>query len=425
MTLCSWSILCMNVPAPNESLLRIYIRKLYLTALALLGPEFIFQIALTQWESARQSVKDFHECGYTDWTMKHAFYADMGGFVLKTKDWVPFPVNAKQLHYLVTEGYVDFPQLTTRDIADRNKVDSMLRFITLCQTLWFVVNIAAREYQDLAITTAELTTAAFIVCTVATMYCWAHKPADIETAIVIESHATIAQILLEAGDRAKKPYSRTPLDFVSRKEWPWSLYWSNWVNILRNMGLDVVQLERPIVRFENTAIPEPSPAGFRACLILTSIYAAIFVCAWNYSFPTRAEQILWRIESLVVFGCLAAFWAVGKYAFEIYPELKGKRRLSGSEGEQDEKASNQNQEPTTGKRHKSRLERIADSVRNNSVGKDPELTVPLKAILPMYVAGFLYCQARAYIFIEDIIELRSLPKSAYRTVDWSSMLPHI
>lgn len=34
---------------------------MYLTALALLGPEFIFQIALSQWQSACRSVRDFHE----------------------------------------------------------------------------------------------------------------------------------------------------------------------------------------------------------------------------------------------------------------------------------------------------------------------------------------------------------------------------
>lgn len=324
MTLCSWSILCINLPAADDTVLQIYIRKLHLAILALMGPEFVFQIALTQWESACRSVKEFHEGGYTEWTMKHAFFADMGGFIFKTKDWVPFPVNAKQLHFLVTKGYVDFPNLSKREISERNKVDSMLRFIMLCQTLWFIFNLVSRSYQKLAITTVELTTAAFIMCSVATMFCWAHKPADIETAEVIKVNITIAQTLLEAGERAQEPYSRTPLDFVERKEWPWSLYWSNWVSVLRHMGLNLVQLKRPISRFENTAIPEPSRTGYFAFLLLATIYASIFVCGWNYSFPTRAEQVLWRIQSLIVVGCVLASWAIGAFALEIYPALRNR-----------------------------------------------------------------------------------------------------
>ena len=109
MFLCSWSVLCMNVPGPDDSRFQVFKRKLYMTALAFLGPEFIFQIALGQFVSARHSIKDFHASGYKQWTMTHAFYADMGGFILHTKDWVPFPIDAKQLYYLVTEGHVKFP----------------------------------------------------------------------------------------------------------------------------------------------------------------------------------------------------------------------------------------------------------------------------------------------------------------------------
>jgi hypothetical protein len=103
-----------------------------MTALAFLGLEFIFQVALGQLVSARQSVKDFHASGYKEWTMTHAFYADMGGFVLQTRDWVPFPIDAKQLHYLVTEKYIEFPGITRAEIADKNKVDGLFRILTVC-----------------------------------------------------------------------------------------------------------------------------------------------------------------------------------------------------------------------------------------------------------------------------------------------------
>ena len=55
-----------------------------------------------------------------------AFFADMGGFVLQTPDWVSFPIDAKQLHYLVTKGYVADPEATEDTIRDRNKIGGFL-----------------------------------------------------------------------------------------------------------------------------------------------------------------------------------------------------------------------------------------------------------------------------------------------------------
>jgi hypothetical protein len=422
MFLCSWSSLCLNVPAPKDTQWKIFRRKAYLTALALLGPEFIFQIALSQWESARQSVADFKALGI-EWTMTHAFYADMGGFVLKAKDSVPFPINAKQLHYLVLKGYVKPPKIDEQLIADKNKVDGMLRLITVCQSLWFIVSIAGRASLHLVITTGELTTAAFIVCSLATTICWYNKPADVQTSEVIETETTLEQMMEDAGDVAKRPYRHTPLDFVSRKEWAWSLYWSNWTNILRKMHIVIYLQSRPIDRIQNTLVTEPSTLGYGIFLLLTVIYASIFVCGWNYSFPTVVEQNLWRISSTAVLVCVVLFWAIGYFAFSVHPahlqplfEARKRRRIRDAEVSPPD--------PTWAAfKQKARL--VCDRIKNNSIERDPDLTVPLKAILPIYLIGVVYCHARAYIFIEDILQLRSLPASAYSTLDWIDFWPHV
>jgi len=95
MVLCSWSTLCMNMPGPSESRTQILWRRLALTALGFLCPELIFEIALGQWLSARQSVTDFNSSGFGNrsvkggWTMKEAFFTDMGGFILHTRIAIP------------------------------------------------------------------------------------------------------------------------------------------------------------------------------------------------------------------------------------------------------------------------------------------------------------------------------------------------
>jgi hypothetical protein len=72
--LCCWSVLCINVPPSH-------------------------------W-GRKRSVQDFHSSGFTSWSLKHAFLSDMGGFSLKATDFVEFPLNAKQVHYLVTHNYI-------------------------------------------------------------------------------------------------------------------------------------------------------------------------------------------------------------------------------------------------------------------------------------------------------------------------------
>ncbi len=434
MFLCSWSILCLNVPGPDDSPFRLFRRRVYITALAFLGPEFLFQIALGQMLSARNSVQQFRESNQqlpneekVKWTMTHAFYADMGGFKLRIKEGsefpdklLEFPIDAKQVHYLWTEGYIEAPKITREDIRDKNKVDMVLRVFTIFQIVWFVVDMAGRRAQNLAITCGELTTAAFIVCSFGTVLCWIYKPADVTTWVYIETEATIAEIHDKAGDRAA---GRTPLDFVSRKEWPWSIYWSNWINILRCLGIVFAPETKPVNRFENTYSLE-LPGNTKWIFFgVTAAYSGIFVAGWNYSFPTQTELILWRAAAGTMCASLVAYWVITEFGFVWWPFLEEKLRGDSQDTSDIEKVSKPSSRVHPG-RLKSKLKYAARCVRNNTMSEDPQFNVPLKAILPMYVIGVFYCHARTYLFVADIIQLRSLPASAFDTVDWSKFLPH-
>jgi hypothetical protein len=416
---CSWNVLCINVPTPGSRPSALFWLKAYLVPLIWLGPEFILIMAIGQLLSARQSVADFHSSGYTEWTIRLAFFADMGGFVLKTPDWVPFPIDAKQLHYLVTKEYVAYPDATEDTIRDRNKVDGSLRIITFCQITWFLIVTIARAVQHLEITGGDLTVVAYIIVTLITAFCWRHKPADVLTAITIESKESLREILLQAGDCAQERYQDTPLDFVSRREWPWSLYFQNWTNILRNMGINFRPHVRPVTRFRNTAFPVVEGKALLVSMGVALVHSAIFLCGWNFSFPTRTEQILWRAASTTVLASVPLYWIITEFSFVFYPSIR--RRLTSDL----EKHSSLR----SGSRHAANgitrgIKSFFASCRNNSISKDPQLDVPLKAILPIYILGVFYCHARVFIFVEDILQLRSLPPSAYQTVSWQSFIPH-
>lgn len=144
ISLCSWSTLCLNLPAVGDSYFRIVRRKIYMTGLGILGPEIILQLALGQWASARRSVELFHSSGYTSWTMTHAFFADMGGFILQPKGSTPFPLTALQLHYLVKEGYLRCPDVDKKTLQDKDKGQTFVRIITIIQICWFLLNCIGR-----------------------------------------------------------------------------------------------------------------------------------------------------------------------------------------------------------------------------------------------------------------------------------------
>ena len=435
MGLCSWSLLCLNVPPQGEKDWYRWRRKFYLTCLTLLAPEWMFQLSMGQWIAARRSVKRFHDANHTDWTLKHAFFANMGGFLLQAKDsasiddkqesiaWKTFPLNAEQLFYLIEHGYVEYPTISKRLIKEKDKMDTVLRLLTLCQILWFIINVSARAAQHLTITCIELTTAAFIFSAVGIVFCWAHKPADLILPEIIRTDISIQKILTDAGDRAQKPYLRTPLDFVDYEEWSLSLYFQHCVNILRHMRIPFGPRILPVPAIENTFNLFLPDSILLVLLFLSLAYVALFFGAWNYSFPTDIEQTLWRAAVLITFSTIPIFWTTTQWCFQWYPSLRVRFNIAATDRLDLKDAPRNRRWP--GHRPLAQGTRaFLGHFINNAVSKHEKLDVPLKALLPLYILGFLYCNARTYIFIADLIELRLLPSKAYDTVDWSSIIPH-
>ena len=454
MSLCSWSILCMNIPARKETRIQILWRKLSLTALGVLCPEIVFEIAWGQWLSARRALADINALNPADtlydekwyrsrkiksilgtrsqtedgsaqgrWTMKHAFFADMGGFVLQPRDERPFPLDAKQLHYLVSRRHVNLPKLDHRLIEDKNKVDGLLRVITLCQITWFLVNIIGRRVQQLVVTTIELTTVSFILCSLGTAICWWNKPADAMLPEIIGEDVSIHDIL-RAENQTFNASSRTPLDFVSRKEWMWSRCWSNFVSILTHMHITFGTDDRPVSRLADTLHRELLLKEQCVCIGLAFAVFSVLFAGWNYNFPTRLKQILWRAACVTTMAMVFALLVFAhltepsvRQAFQKHFPSKAFRINCLESGRQLTRS-------VKSKPICKRLDSALDSVRNNSAGQDPLLYIPLRTIIPMYIVGFLYCSSRVYILVADVMELRSLPASAYATVDWQKFWPH-
>ena len=228
----------------------------------------------------------------------------MGEIVFHPRDSQPFVVNARQLEYLVERNYVQHPTITAREFWDRSKADTLAKTLTLAQASWLGVQLLGRAALRLPTTTLELSAGAIVLCTVGTYICWLHKPTDVATGIALYSEATTSQILTEAGDGAAEPYRHTPLDFVAKES-----FTCGYDLMSKTLGLRrFCSLERPLRTFPNDRFPNIGTLEKFILFVMSSGYAATHLVPWTFHFPTRIEQVLWRISALIFTGVTVAFW---------------------------------------------------------------------------------------------------------------------
>lgn len=292
--LCSWSVLFLNVPRkPGQR--HFLATKLLWVAFTIFLPEVSAAFAQQQWISAYQSVSDFSQAGYSQWSFRHAFFADMGGFMLVCPDYVPFPVDAHHIYYLVTHGFMVFPDIEKKAIWDKNKADGFARLLTSIQVCGFALQCLGRAMQRLPISTLELSTVTFVFCTLPTFFWWRHKPLDVATTITIylKDQDTIKDVLQSAGTRACRPFRSTPLDFVnprhSQFDFLGPVVWGS--DLL--FGLGGAPKYGPITSFRNSIRKPPRGARVLDWVVISTIsliYMGLYFIAWNWAFSTALEH---------------------------------------------------------------------------------------------------------------------------------------
>jgi hypothetical protein len=370
---------------------------------AIVGPELVLSVAIGQRASARRSVRRFKALGHPQWTIRHGFFADMGGVLLQPKDSTPFLVNSRQLAYLVERGYMPFPDISEAEIWDRSKADTLAKAVTIVQASWLVIEILGRAIEKLETTTLELAAASIVFCTLGTFYCWLHKPSDVQKGVILNIEVSSAQILREAGHTGSKPYLHTPLDFVAKQSATCSY------DIMGFFGLRCDARERPLRRFPNDRFPDISTMEKFCLFCMTVAYAALHLIGWKFYFPTRAEQYLWRISSCFVTGTTFFFW--------IFETIAARHRF----GRWDKYL------------RWLRLKRVNPRDEEKVVDKDEKREQELRAAKPMPLLWevvlvmpivFIYALARGYMVVEVFMSLRILPLGAYNTVNVAALIPH-
>ncbi|KAI4241889.1 MAG: hypothetical protein L6R40_004288 [Gallowayella cf. fulva] len=406
-----WVMLHLNVPAVHEGFWTSFFRKTRWLILGALAPETVLLASGGQWASAKRSLTDMRALGAKDWTLVHGFYADSGGFVLHTQDSSPFPVTAKQVHYLVKEKYLSLPDISEKEIFDKSKgehipssitspcqslfprlvsnaphlkevmliqtftqADQFTKTIACLQTGWFVTECIGRAIQKLPISPLELCTCAIILCTVAVYYFWLYKPLNVTTPTTLTVDCSIATILVRAGTDAEKPFWNTPLDFVE----PTTVYtFGNWPSLAKRWG----PYRKPFVRIPNDRNPQLYGVQQRIVYsLLVVFFSTISFAEWYFDFPSSAEKLIWRT------ACIAAEASLFVHA-------------------------------------------IAEAVSHHAPPHDYLYIEGYKLHWPQnilfFAPGATYFAARMALIAVAFSSLRSLPAESYVNLQWTTFIPHL
>ena len=353
---------------------------------AIVVPEVVTASAFAQRVAARESVRLMTAMGQ-EWTMPHAFYLNMGGIWLQPKESRPFPINAKQLSYLVANGHMEPPRITKKEIWDKSKADKFAKIVACGQILWLVLQCMGRAIQHLPITTLEIATIGFAIPSLATFMLWFYKPADIEVA----THVAVAESTVELLERLsplKYAWRQTPLDFIDTVNSPSFtseiiLKSPHWPSRESFVG--------PSTRIRNDVFAlKYSKLDQLFVFAVWAGYAGVHLSAWNFGFPSYTELTMWRVASLTMAGSMFVFWITSnRKSYLLVSYLWPRKR------EEMEKIS-------------------AERAKVSTI-----------QILLGAVTVFAYVTARMCLIVQVFLCLRKLPSGAFKSVDWANFLPHI
>ena len=430
--ICVWSILCVNIAPSEGTAVAEFLQKLKLAFLCVLGPDYLLLLAVGQFESARNSCRQFESLNLSGWSLRHAFYADMGGFAVRTSDGVSWPLDANQLYYLIQQGWIEHSIVASNillkksDIDDRNKQNTLVRLLSLAQVHWFLINCIARACQRLPLTTLEFTTIGFIATTFGLTIAWYHKPADVKTQQVIELNASVSELHARADLDNTYYWYDTPLDFLNSEKTYFGVAWHYCLNILSRMFRIRKSSQRPITRRPDDNFPPVSRIGMVMVATPGLISWGANLAAWNLEFPTSLEKHMWRACSLI----LIATVSVGEVYHEIiiYFFPKWKKNACDRFAAYHERMTDIELTASKAKfseKVRRKKDRVILSLSNNSLNSDPSWTMELRVLLPALICGALYTISRGYLLVEDLIDFRGQNPGVYKTVDWGSFLPHV
>ena len=185
--ICTWVSVHENVP-PSESKWRSSARKLKWMLIAIFAPELVTGMAFKQWGGGARSLTSTMKDKIPNWSTVQSFYALMGGFHIQDSSSGVTRVldpSTKPARFAEIVAYMAADVPKTAEIEDKSKGDAFSKGLAVWQSSWFLIQCLTRWGQHLPISELDLSTIAFVCCTLATYCAWWPKPLNVKEPTVL------------------------------------------------------------------------------------------------------------------------------------------------------------------------------------------------------------------------------------------------
>ena len=195
--LCTWSAMHLDVPECHDSWY-LFFQKLRWMLVAIMAPELILYSTVLRLFNARKVSRYLIQKGYREWTLQQTLFALAKGFRARTSNGQLLAIDSSYFHPAdVKIRFVDFikndddslkvPSISEDELNSRGKSDWITKIIALLQITWFIVQSVARVTQNYQVTVLEITTAAYVACSIFTYgACW-YQPQNVEYPVILKS----------------------------------------------------------------------------------------------------------------------------------------------------------------------------------------------------------------------------------------------
>lgn len=354
------------------------------------------------------------------WTRTHGFFAVMGGFMLCEQDKPPIVLDPTELESYLQSGEID---ITEKEIRDKSRGDVLSKGLVVVQTGWFILQCIARCVEHLPITEIELVTLAFATLNLISYGLWWDKPLGVQCPYrvgkgkpIVRSEAigeveyeerrqgewegavlSRSKNILDFGKSMGTIARTVPTIFIRKTVATFratitcarekrildavcSVAWVTYQNSLGKIGYMGLRTSDDIAPgavcvpmfYSGKLIPNNMERhATLAASAIATLFGAIHCIAWFFEFESHTEKWLWRISSLTITSIPLVLFVGFRFDTHIKTGVQ---------------------------------------------------TVGFPFAL---LAGILYILARMLLLVLPFVSLRSLPRGAYQTVRWTTLIPHI
>jgi hypothetical protein len=186
-------------------------------------------------------------------------------------------LNATQLLAAREGGLIaSLPNITVNEIQDRDKSDGLVKTLAILQVAWLVAQVIVRKIEGLPSSQLEISTIALAATSLVAYLLQWWKPKDVHVPFYVDIPAS------------------QPLD----------------LSVFKAIFRADTQSKAATHYYTISSRSTSAPAGTTSHeapvrLLVASMFGALLLgglhlVAWNFSFPTRIEQVFWQASALVV-----------------------------------------------------------------------------------------------------------------------------